>query len=228
MNIEDLHYTFRHSRRAKSISLRLHPQTGLEIVLPPRCPQSAGLAFLKQQHAWIKKHAHLIQQASQEQTALKQYIHLHFLNKTVQICYRIDSTQRIRLRQTLDDMLVLSGNIKSAHCCQPLLNTWLKRMGEQHLLPFLHMLSQATQLHYRSASIRLQRTRWGSCSAQGDISLNAYLLHHPKDIVRYVLIHELCHLKEMNHSARFWKLVESFVPTYRNLKQKLQATPSDP
>jgi predicted metal-dependent hydrolase len=68
---------------------------------------------------------------------------------------------------------------------------------------------------YRRMQIRRQRTRWGSCSTSGTISLNCCLLFHPPEVVRYLLAHELAHLTHMNHSPRFWRLVEQYEPRWR-------------
>jgi len=66
------------------------------------------------------------------------------------------------------------------------------------------------------------RTRWGSCSAQGGIRLNWRLIHLPPAIVDYVVVHELAHLRHMNHGPRFWALVESVCPEYRALRAELR------
>ena len=63
-------------------------------------------------------------------------------------------------------------------------------------------------------SVRCQRSRWGSCNSKGDISLNCLLLLAPDDVIDSVVIHELCHLKEMNHSKRFYALVYRYCPGY--------------
>lgn len=217
----DIPYTLRHSKRAKRISIRILPKQGLEIVLPQGYNQADGLRFLNHNQAWVKKHAHLLPN-DQETPSLIRSIHLAFLNMDIKVCYLIDPSKRIRLKQSLDDVIVLSGNILTRNCYQPHLEAWLKDMGKRYLIPLLYTLSQETQYHFRTASIRLQRARWGSCSEHGDINLNARLLFFPTDVVRYVLIHELCHLKEMNHSPKFWRLVSHYVPNYRDMKHQLQ------
>ena len=69
--------------------------------------------------------------------------------------------------------------------------------------------------------IRGQYTRWGSCSSKGNLSFNYTLLQFREEVIDYVIIHELCHLKEMNHSKRFWKLVGKLCPDYKNLRKEL-------
>ena len=82
-------------------------------------------------------------------------------------------------------------------------------------------LSNTTELRYRKLTFRGQKTRWGSCSPKGNINLNYCLLFLKDEYARYVLIHELCHLQEMNHSLSFWNLVKSFEPKYKKLDKAL-------
>ena len=92
-------------------------------------------------------------------------------------------------------------------------------MREAHaaLGPWLDRSSLETGLRYARIQIRRQRTRWGSCSRNGTISLNACLLFQPPDVVNYLLIHELAHTRHMNHSRRFWSLVEKHEPRWQEL-----------
>ena len=75
---------------------------------------------------------------------------------------------------------------------------------------------------YGRITIRAQRTRWGSCSAQGNLNFNCLLMLTPDDVMEYVVVHELCHRKEMNHSARFWAEVERVLPHYRESRRWLK------
>jgi predicted metal-dependent hydrolase len=78
------------------------------------------------------------------------------------------------------------------------------------------------QLPYQKISIRSMRTRWGSCSAEGNMSFSYKVAYLPDELRDYVLIHELCHLAQMNHSARFWALVEKGDPQYAEHRQRLR------
>ena len=78
---------------------------------------------------------------------------------------------------------------------------------------------------YKKISIRNQRTRWGSCSKAGNLNFNYRLFFLSNEEMDYVIAHELCHLKEFNHSPKFWKLVEEFCPNYKAIRRKIKKLP---
>lgn len=98
----------------------------------------------------------------------------------------------------------------------------LKERSRNFVLRELKVCNTIYNFSYTGVSIRNQRTRWGSCSSQGRLNFHYKLILLPRRLARYVIVHELCHLKEMNHSSRFWALVEKSIPEYRECRKELK------
>ena len=77
-------------------------------------------------------------------------------------------------------------------------------------------------VEYEKITIRNQKTRYGSCTAKGNLNFNCLIMLMPEEIIDYVIVHELCHIKEMNHSHRFWKAVEDILPDYKERRKWLK------
>lgn len=88
----------------------------------------------------------------------------------------------------------------------------------------LEYFNQFYGFKYNKVSVRNQRTRWGSCSNKGNLSFNIKILFLPEKMRDYIIVHELCHLKEFNHSKNFWSLIEKTIPDYKNIHQKIRYT----
>jgi predicted metal-dependent hydrolase len=99
---------------------------------------------------------------------------------------------------------------------------WYRAEAARQLPPRVHELARRDGLTFRRIFIKGQKTRWGSCSSLGNLNFNWRLMMCPPEVIDYIIIHELCHLREMNHSPRFWKLVEERCPDYKERKAWLK------
>ena len=98
----------------------------------------------------------------------------------------------------------------------------LKKQAKKALLPMVAEVAQLMGVSYGSISIRAQKSRWGSCSSKGNLNFNCLLMLMPESIQRYVVVHELSHRIEMNHSARFWSEVAKYQPTFKEDRKALR------
>ena len=105
---------------------------------------------------------------------------------------------------------------------RPAVELALRRIAGRELVPRLQELAAAHGLSVARVTIRNQRSRWGSCSRRGVIALNFRLVQMPPAVCDYVLLHELMHLRQQNHSRRYWRLVEAVCPEYREAERWLR------
>lgn len=214
------------SARAKRMILQMIPPRTLELVVPRGVGAKAVQAFVREHSEWIRAaEEELIRQPPEPSEALPARIELPALGRAWRVDYA--ATGRAAVRDAGDALLLgrPGGQTEVGHARA--LRNWLLGLGRRHLKPWLAAEAARVGEPYRSVQVRLQRTRWGSCSSQRNISLNAALLFVEPALVRYLLVHELCHLRYLNHSKRYWRLVERFEPDYRRLDARLADAWSD-
>ncbi|MEK6733531.1 MAG: SprT family zinc-dependent metalloprotease, partial [Pseudomonadota bacterium] len=113
-----------------------------------------------------------------------------------------------------NNKIIISSSMKDLNI-NSLLISKLKKIFKQELEKAVSLYAKEINVSYKSISIKDTKTRWGSCSTSGNLSFSWRLIFAPKSVFEYVVIHELCHIKEMNHSRRFWRIVESICPNYK-------------
>ena len=101
-------------------------------------------------------------------------------------------------------------------------DAWLKHLAKKYITARTRQFSIQVWFNVGKIIIRGQKTRWGSCSARRNLSFNYKLMKYREEVIDYVIIHEMCHLKEMNHSKNFWALVENLCPDFKSLKKELK------
>ena len=220
-------HSVRTSSRARRVSLRVIPGKGLEVVLPLHADPGCVPHVLARYRGWIDRALQRIPTPScprsRDIQALPGHILLKGGREEVEILCRegenrnlpslaLSHTPLHALTLPPPDRRTLTITQTAPEKRLSYLREWVREEARVWLGDLLEASARAHGFTYTSLSVRFQKSRWGSCSARGGISLNACLLFLPERLVSYILLHELCHTRQMNHSARFWKLVFAIDP----------------
>lgn len=149
-------------------------------------------------------------------------IDLPALSETWVVDYQRTASRTVVARIQAAGHIRVSGGVSDREQVLAALRRWLVRHARVQLEPRLAALALQTGWHYGALSVRNQRTRWGSCSSSGRISLNCRLLFLSPPLVRMVMLHELCHRVEPNHSMRFWARLRQIEPNTERLHAQLR------
>lgn len=213
-------FRVRRSKRARRLSIQIHPPGLVEVVVPDRTPPQDVESFVSVNADWIRETCSAMSVRHEDPTTdPPSQIQLAALGQSWSVRYSTASDRRLQVLES-DDKLVVYGADDDVAKRLALIR-WLKRKARALLVPVVGELSLKTRLRPKRVQIRAQRSRWGSCSSHRTLSLNVCLLFQDIELVRYLVTHELCHLRQMNHSEKFWQLVESHAPGARMLDEKL-------
>ncbi len=220
-----VHYSIRESTRAKHVRLQVRAGEGLIVVVPRGFDHSAIPSILQEKQSWIEKALRDV--AAQSKTApqswtLPERITLRAIKEEWRVIYHPAPTSwcTATLRNS---RLEICGEIADRGAVQAALLRWLHRETRTHLIPRLQKISAETGLRYNRVRVANQRSRWGSYSSNGTISINQKLLFLPPHLVRYVFLHELCHSIQPNHSPQFWVLLRKYEPNTAAWRKELRA-----
>ena len=203
--------TLRQSDRARYLRLRMVPATGLEVVLPRGVARDDALRFVRAESAWVLRQVDALQTGPP----------ILDIRHGARIPYQggwlvLVMSERSRIRRAGDALHVPIG---SGHAD---IERWYRaearRICTEQATAFAAMLG----VSFERIAIKDTRTRWGSCSVKGNLNFSWRLLLAPPEILLYVVAHEVAHLREMNHSPRFWAIVEQVCPQYRQHRKWLR------
>jgi len=211
----------RESRRARRLTVRVFHSGRVEVVVPTRTSRLAVERFIQRHRPWIeRKRAEARRNAPAPEPFPPPVIELGGVGQSWRL-HVASGKGRPRIAVIAQGLLRLTGDAGNTRGVQLALRTWLLKHAAGVFAPHLETCAREMNVSFRRIAVRRQRTRWGSCSIRGTISLNCCLLFQRPEVLRYLLIHELAHVKHMNHSARFWSLVGAHCPDCRRLDREL-------
>jgi hypothetical protein len=208
------------SRRARRLSMRVFPGGRVEVVVPPGVGIPAVERFVARHREWAERRSmELALQSPHAGERRPTTLALAYTGRTWQVDY-VHGARSTVVEAEPGRLRVRTPGGTDRQVGLALLR-WLTREASAGLRDGLDVVSGEIGIDYARMLLRRQRTRWGSCSTAGTISLNVCLMFQRPEVVRYLMIHELCHRRHMNHSERYWRLVESFEPHWRALDREL-------
>jgi predicted metal-dependent hydrolase len=204
--VTDIPYTIRRSTRARRVRVNVHAHSGVEVVLPTSVPERAAAAAVREMRPWIERRLDEARLLRARVAARARAGTVPYLGAQLEL---VPQSGRTRVHRKGERLLVPGGDPR------PALERFYRRAARAEIAPRLDRATAFAGTPYRDLSIRAQRTRWASCSANGSMSFNWRLLLAPERVLEYVVWHEVCHLEILDHSPRFWALVERRWPSYR-------------
>ena len=219
-------YTTRRSGRAKRVTLRIAPGAGFEVVVPERYDERRIPEVIAEHRLWIDRRTRQLRRKAEgatalDRTPLPQTIHLTACHERWLVQYRHATGAAPRLTQIGERTLRLRIDLHDLHRAQACLDRWCRRRAATFLPERLHLLAAQSGLRFAGVLVRGQKRRWGSCGRDGQIRLNYKLILLPPELADYVLLHELCHTVQLDHSREFWKLLQSHLPEALQLDKAL-------
>lgn len=218
--MEKLSYTLVRSKR-KTLAVYVLPDARIEARAPLRMPISTIEAFLDSRREWIEGHLETarLKQREKENYSAADGQTILFLGKEYPI--HLDLCNDVQVK---DDCFILPQDERERKAA---LTRWYCKKAVEILPLLAEKQKNFTGINWKKLTIGSAASRWGSCNGKNEIRLSWRLILLPTKLVEYVIIHELCHIPEHNHSAAFWKRVESFLPNYMELRKELRKTERD-
>ena len=215
-------YTVKRSSRAKHVRLEIRIKTGLTIVIPGSYNIEELPDLLRKKRRWILGK---LADCGKAQTAvaekkLKSGDSIPYIGRYLKVVERHNSGKAVSVRLEKNQLFV---NLNSGNGRLNLvLEWWYRKQAERLIKKRVDELCPQLGVNYSRITVRAAKTRWGSCSRKGNLNFNWKLMMVPESVIDYVVIHELAHLKEMNHSKNFWKMVAQHCPQWLKHRQWLK------
>ena len=221
----DIPYLLKASPRRRTVSMRIN-QDGLTVSIPSRMNLKLLDSLLQERASWITAKLTEWQDNRQEKIAFNHGTCLRHLGQDIQL--HVIESDRNRLPQFDGQTLTIAlPDPDNTAQVQRKVIQWYRKQALADFVRRVELMAARLGVPTPPVILSSAKTRWGSCNSRGEIRLNWRLIQAPPAIIFYVVAHELAHLKEMNHSPKFWAWVERIYPDYKTYRIALKLTSSE-
>jgi predicted metal-dependent hydrolase len=216
-------YRIRRSDRARHARIDVSAD-GVEVVVPSRFPMRKVEPFVEEKRSWIERTLRRMRESELEHppARLADGGEVPYLGERLELDLRVEPGRVRPHVARRGQLLRVAVGATGRAAISDALERWYRRRAREEIAARLDAAVSRAGLRYTSLQIRAQRTRWASCSSSGAMSFNWRLLLAPPEIVDYVVEHEVAHLEVADHSERFWRLLASRSPDYRERERWLR------
>lgn len=206
------------------VLIKIYPDCNITVAAPEDATDAEIIKAVKKRSRWVYRHLEYFRK-QQEHLTPRQYIsgESHYYLGKQYLLKVIESPEELQGVKLLRGKIEVRVKQKSPKTLKTLLNSWYKSRAREIFLQYMSEMLEIALWVADRPPLRIQamKTQWGSCSPSGVITLNYHLVKAPKQFIQYVILHELCHLAEHNHSERFYRLMQQVMPDWENTKERL-------
>jgi len=197
--------------RSSSLKLKIESDGQVYVISPQLVPKFIIEQFVRDHQGWIETtQAKLLSRRAKVTDEIQ--VSIFGKKYAKEVTQAEDMAQGVTLKASTLFIKLPAGKKLTSAALKTTLDRFLKATAEKYLVPRTHQLAKIMQITFGFITLREQKSRWGSCSSQGNLNFNWRLVHYPPEIIDYVIIHELAHRREMNHSSAFWEIVRQYDP----------------
>lgn len=227
MEKQEIEYELKKSY-IKNVYIRI--ENGKVIISAPKRLEKEKIdQIVKEKAGWIQRK---LEENRKKQRTEKRYIDgekFKLLGKEYELDIAYHEKQRTTVKIQDNKLVVNLGKpymqydaAQNKNEIEKSMQSFYRKQAEQIIPKEIQRLSTLTGFAPAEVQVKKMKSAWGNCSSKKKIAINYQLIEHTPEAIEYVIIHELCHLKEMNHSNQFWSLVESYMPNYKEIRKELK------
>lgn len=213
-------YYLKKSKRAKYIRIEINAEGMINLIVPERASTETAESFILSKLEWIAKHQTKV--LARTIKSPNRRIDFFLFGRRLKYKFnKIEGAKRYRISYIIDSLMI-EGPDSDKSVMEKLYDEWLRAQANAYIPKRVKFYADKYNFEYNRVTIKNLKSKWGSCSSKNNLNFNLKLMKYRKEVIDYIVVHELCHLKEMNHSKTYWALVSSIIPNYKELEKELK------